>query len=212
MEGESTLIVGRGRAGKTGFALDLLDDQKTDKKIIIVPQITNNELLQYDSIDWPVMSAQELADAFNKRETDAFVVIVSPLVKDQPSIFVILLDPMFRDFVIFADELAVLTSDNDDKIAFKNYIRHVGQNNQKFFGTSHRIIDDMPPVTALNVQKIYFVGQLSNSKEIQNLYDVSNIDSEMTLDEFTEKLKSQPKKYNWWDKKPDKNAVFLIFY
>jgi hypothetical protein len=53
---------------------------------------------------------------------------------------------------------------------------------------------------------------LANKKEVQNLYDVSNIDDEMTLDEFAEKLRKQPKKYPWWDPKPSREAVFLIFH
>jgi hypothetical protein len=213
MEGSSTLVIGRGRVGKTGFALDLVDEEQTDQVIILAPQITNSELLEFPFIETPIMSADELADAFNAREEGEgpLVVLISGKLKGQPSIFKILRDPMFRDFCILADELAVLTSDHDDEEEFKIFIRHVGQNNQKFIGTSHRIKDDMPPVTALNVQKIYFVGPLADDDEVNKLYSVANVNKAMNRKAFGEKLLNQPEKYDWWNDKPNREAVFLIF-
>lgn len=217
MNGESELIIGRGRAGKSGFAVLKVEKSKRQKKLIIVPQITINLLHKYDSIGWPLFNAEQLRQAWNDCETDALVVIYNGVTpKDvregRQSIWKILTDNYFRDFLIFGDELAVLTSEAEDEKEFKVFIRHVGQNNQHFLGTSHRIVDDMPPVTALNVQKIWFIGRLNNGKEIEKLYNAGNVDSEMTIEQFTDKLKSQPKKYDWWSDHPNENAAFLIFY
>ncbi len=215
MEGESTLIVGRGRTGKTGLGIDKVEKIKTDLKIFLVPRITHPEFHPsktiYEYYEDPIMSADELEEAVEKSDK-GLIVFITKKVKDQPSIWEILRDERFRNFVICADELAVLVSDAQDKEEFKVFIRHVGQNNQKFIGITHRIIDDIPPVTALNVQTIIFVGRLANKKEQQNLYDVSNVDDEMDFDQFCEKLRKQPKKYPWWEKNPSEDALFLIYH
>jgi len=207
MNGSSTLIIGRGRAGKTGYALDLVAS-KSEKFLVLAPQITNPRLSEFDSYSPPIMSGDELREAYNKSE-GSLVLIITEKVKDQPSIWKILRETQFNGLVILADELAVLVSDHDDEVEFKIFIRHVGQNNQLFFATSHRIRDDVPPVTPLNVQRIEFVGPLSDEEEIRKLYGVSNV--RMSRQEFATKLKNQPLKYNWWDKNPNKTAIFTIF-
>ena len=212
MNGRSVLIIGRGRAGKTGYALDRVEEIAT-KFLVLAPQVTNPELDSEKSpimtYSHPIMSGDELREAYNKAEDMPLVVIITERQKGQPSIWKILREKQFKGLVILADELAILVSDNEDETEFKIFIRHVGQNDQKFFATSHRIKDDVPPVTPLNVQEIVFVGQLADEDEMRKLKGVSNVF--MTKEEFYLKLQNQPQKYDWWSKNPNKEAVFVIF-
>lgn len=212
MEGKGTLVIGRGRKGKTGFILfKILPASKKKKKLIIVPRLTNNALLKYDSIDWPIWSAEDLLDAFSESQTEALVVYIGIKEKGQPSIWAILRNSLFRDFFIFADELKILTMDSDDKTEFADgFIRVVGQNNQEFVGASHRITGDIPPVTVDNVQEVYYIGRTHRDDEIENLWKICSLDDQMDRETFEEKIKNQPEKYDWWNKHPNEAAAWLI--
>lgn len=207
MNGYSTLIIGRGRSGKTGFALSYAEE-RAEKFLIIAPQITNPRFEEFDQYTHPIMNVEELRQAYNQSK-GPLLLLITEQIKGQPSIWKILRNPQFKDLVILADELAVLTSESEDEKEFKVFIRHVGQNNQIFIATSHRIRDDVPPVTPLNVQKIIFVGTLADEDEMRKLKGVSN--TRMSKDEFYSKLKTQPEKYDWWNKNPNKKALFYIY-
>lgn len=212
MNGESALIIGRGRAGKTGFAIKYITKQRPARWFIIAPRITNPLLKNYAFIENPE-SAEEIADAFNDNDADPLVILLTEprLKKGKPSIWKMMTDPYFRDFYIMADELAVLNSESEVEKDFDSFIRLVGQNNQHFFGLSHRIKDDVNPVVPLNVEKIWFVGRLADEEEARKLYSLSSLRDEMTFDDFTKKLKSQPKKFEWWSEHMNWEAAWLIY-
>ena len=207
MNGKSILIIGRGGSGKTGLALEYAES-KAEKFLIVVPQITNPRLEEFDSYYFPITTGEELREAYNKSE-GPLVLVLAETQKGQPSIWKILREPQFKDLVILADELAVLVSESDDEKEFKVFIRHVRQNNQIFISTTHRIRDDVPPVTPLNVYTIVFVGHLNDEDEIGKLYKVSNVPLDKKT--FETRLKNQPPQYNWWDKTPNKGAYFILF-
>ena len=218
----STLIIGRGRVGKTGFTRDLVEGTKPEKLLIIAPRITNVQVFKkYNSIDWPVMTAAELEGAYNQSVDDyveadvdqvgLVVLLTAKPVKGQPSIWEILRDERFRDFTIWAEELSVLTAETNDWNEFDYFIRVVGQNNQHFFANTHRLKRDVNPAWLANIQKIYFVGPLADAGEVEILYCQSNISTKLSKDEFAEKLKNQPEKYDWWSAHPNQAAAFLIY-
>ena len=216
-EGFSVLIIGQGRAGKTGKGVSRIKESPRPRKLFIAPRITNKELLgKMSRIDWPITSAQQLADAYNwemeqEDATEFVLVVITEKEKNQPSIWKVLRDEKFKGFCICADELAILVSDSEDAKEFEIFIRCVGQNDQEFIGLNHRIKADLPKVTALNVQEILYVGSLADDDELENLWAVSNLKADMDKNTFIEILRSQPKKYNWWDKKPNEKAVFKIY-
>lgn len=213
-EGESTLIIGRGRAGKSGFTFDIREEEeKSNREIILAPRKTIKAKMEgLEEIDWPIMNADELADAWNTKElSKPLLVLIMEHQKNQPSIWSILRDPRFEGFAIQAEELSVLTSRKEDHDAFDTFIRVVGQSNQYFYANTHRLRADIDPAWLANFQRIFFIGQLADDQEIQTLYSASNVSSEMTLEDFTNRLRTQPKKYNWWDKFPNKNAAFQIY-
>ena len=217
MLGISELVVGPGKVGKTGGCLLMVKKAKPEKLLIIAPRITHKNFYDFRQIDWPVMNADELVEAFNDDEKERpfdgkLLVIVSPrLEKGQPPIWEILQDPYFRDFYIYADEIAILNKLPVMENAFDDFIRTVGQNNQHFLGCTHRIVDDLSRVAPLQVDKIYVVGQLSDEREMKGLYGVSNLRGKMTFDEFSAKLMAQPECFNWWSDHPNWSTFFLIY-
>lgn len=216
-EGYSTLIIGRGRAGKSGFTFDLIEEEDhPEKYLIIAPRRTIKAKMDgLDFVDWPIMSADDLEQAWNdhaeKNTKGPLLVLIFEKFKGQKSIFEILQDERFRGFTIHVEEMAIMTSDLEDWKAFDKLIRVVGQSDQHLYANTHRIKRELDPAWLANFQKIYFVGSLFAKDEAQILYDNSTVSNEMTFEEFEGKLKNQPKKYNWWDPSPDKGSVFLIY-
>ena len=222
-EGDSTLIIGRGRVGKSGYTFDLVEEEeKSDNVIILAPRRTILAKMGtgqegdpgLDFIDWPIKSADDLADAWNehaKEDDGPLLVLIQRHEKGQPSIWEILQDERFNRFTIHAEELAVLTSRKEDWDAFDIYIRTVGQRNQFFYANTHRVRADIDPAWVQNFQRIIYVGPLADDQELASLYGVSNISTKMTREEFYAKLAGQPEKYDWWSKQPNKEAAFIIF-
>lgn len=217
MEGQSTLIIGRGRVGKSGFTFDLVEEEeRSDLHLVISPRRTIQEKMEdMDFVSWSIMNADDLETAWNdhakERKGPLLVLLINPAVKGQQSIWEILRDERFRNFTIHAEELAILTASKEDWDQFDVFIRVVGQNNQNFYANTHRIKRDLSPAWIMNFQRIFFVGPLFNGEEAQALYDASTVCTKMDFKAFEEKLKNQPEKYNWWDPYPNKNASFQIY-
>lgn len=220
-EGSSTLIIGRGRVGKSGFTSDLVEESRPEKLIIVAPRITNQKKLKkYKFVDEPIMSPQQLAAAYNRavdeyekegsKTVGLLILLTNKPVKGQPSIWEVLRDPLFRDFTIWGEELAILTAEKADWDAFDYFIRVVGQNNQKFFVNTHRMKREINPAWVSNFQRIFYVGRLAAVDELHILYDESTVSTTMTFEQFQERLSTAPEKYDWWAPFPNKEAAFLI--
>lgn len=211
MEGQSELIIGRGRSGKSGYGIRKVERLNPPRLLIIAPRITNPLLNKYSYFEEQIESAEELDEAISDARDNRLLLIISEVSKDHPTIWKILQDPKFRNLVILGDELAVLTSDAQSEKDFDKFIRLVGQNNQLFFGITHRLKKDINPVVPINVQRIVFIGASANKAENQILYDISNISAKMDFNEFEETLKNQPLKFPWWEKNPGEIGVFEIY-
>src|SRR5271154_1917049 len=89
-DGESTIIIGMGRSGKTGNAVLRLRASERPLKFFVAPRVTNKILLKdMDRVDWPIESADQLIEAYNKAQedenaSDIFLIIVPPKLKGEP--------------------------------------------------------------------------------------------------------------------------------
>lgn len=217
MNGQSIFIIGQGRSGKSGLATDFIEGkapvppmpeikkEKLEQRwIIIAPSRTHPFLygLDYISDAEPKEGtlSQKILEAYNQAKTHLLILcktknenLFSALSQEDENE-----EALFKGFNIYLDEAAIVTANMKDD--FESFVRQVGQRDMLFVMSSHRIQGDISPVISLNVMWIFWVGPLMDEREIDRLYEKSNVT--MKRDEFAERLYHQ-EKYMWWltDKK-----------
>jgi len=212
MDGESFLVIGKGGTGKTGFVLRQIRKTHPEKFLILAPSIRHPWLKEIDSPDYGVETKDDLVAAWEDSETEGTLILVpyrESRDKRKP-IWRILSDEEFNGFTIFADELAVLNNHGEDEDAFNSFITGVRARDQKFWATLHRIPKNVDGIVLANVEKIYFVGRVSEPKELESLWNISNQTGDMTFQQFSEKLSRQDEVFEWW-KKEHPNTATAVF-
>jgi hypothetical protein len=224
-EGEGIIIVGMGRRGKSGKGVLTLRADPRPIKFIIAPRMTNKTLMKDldrnqngDGEYYQIQDADHLSEIYNKAQeekspSDIFLIVVPKRPKGCtfPTIFKILQDKRFHGAAFMIDEVKVLTDDAESFDDLDNLIRLVGQYDQFCILISHKIRRDMSTAAPLNVQQIWYVGSLADKGELKAIWEVSDLAGEMDFVQFEEIMRSQVKKYDWWNKKPNEKAVIKIY-
>lgn len=226
MNGVSIFIIGQGRSGKSGLAHDFIegkapappmpeifrDSPKREKWIIISPTRSTHPALfalDYISDAEPEEGtlAEKILKAYDRAETHLLIVAKN---RRSPALFEALGaedengNALFYGHAIYLDEAAIVTQRIPD--AFEEFVRQVGQRDQIFVFSSHRIVSDISPVVSLNCMWIIWVGPLMDTKEMNNLYERGNV--ARTRESLEIELASKIK-YPWWDEKLKKTADSL---
>jgi hypothetical protein len=199
--GNSTLIIGPGEAGKTAFCQDLVE---IGPHIWVGPEPTNPglEIYQYwyDS-DSDLEHVKPLLDG---KHTLAIWVR-----NDNPRLFDYL---ERRNITLVLDDITCFTQQPappELKNRFIRWARLIKTRDQHVYMTTHRAIDDLPPLFYRNLFKnIYYVGPQTHPKEIEQVFWLKSAKMNITKEELTQKLGTL-EVYDW-QRKNQQSAVLQI--
>ncbi len=184
--GKLTLYGGRRGTGKTTVALRAV--AREEQAIVVVPALTNPALLSYDHI---ADGSYEYYDLQN--QLDWYPKIRVDLVNGKTDLFKVLSKlhgTTETNLTILLDDLPTLLS--GDKELWDDFEKlmlvKLRWQNLNVIGTLHRMTGDIPRKAIVCCDQFYWVGRLSDDREIKALYEISG--SDMTEDVFAAKLKA----------------------
>src|ERR1700678_2986105 len=181
--GDSTLIIGPGEAGKTAFCEDIVEEEYPHY-IWVGPEPTNPGLEKYHWWNDSDADLENVKPLLNGQHTLAIWVQ-----NDNPRLFDYL---EHRNLVIVLDDITTFTqppAPPELKQKFTRWARLIKTRDQHVFMTTHRAIDDLPPVFYRNLFKnVYYVGPQTHPKEIEQLFWIKSAKWNVSKDELTQKL------------------------
>jgi hypothetical protein len=178
--GKSHLILGLRGSGKTTVALRQF--RRHEYGIIIAPSMSNPELLKYDHIDDSnLLDLQQLVVDRHKFRVD--------VIEGNEHLFEELSKihgTENTNLPVLLDDLSAVMSSPKLKEDLVSFTRKLRYHNLDVTMTTHRISGDLPRTVVVLSDTIAWVGPLSNKKEIDLLYEATDIDIE--YEPFSERL------------------------
>jgi hypothetical protein len=186
--GNGRLILYGGRRGTGKTTVSLREVARDKRAIVVVPALTNPALISYDHIEDGSYEYYNL-----QNEITAYPKIRVDLVNGKTDLFEVLSKlhgTPESNLTIMLDDLPTLLS--GDKKLWDDFERvllvKLRWQNLKIIGTLHRMTGDIPRKAIVTCDEFYWVGKLSDAREIHALYEISG--SDMTEDDFAAHLKS----------------------
>jgi len=214
MDGAVIILIGEGKSGKTTLALDFCDNiammemfnhkaPKYHKAILVTPQESNPRFVMpppHGEFDFIVDHGQSFKDAY-KRASGHLRIIVN---EERADLF-----KRLEDYpIVLLDELTLLISENESEKAFKKFCRNVRSREQTIIITTHRLLDDLPPVVRGELcRKLIQVGPVRDRQKQRVLYNHGNIAGAIGFESFCQSME-RLEPYNYQRK--NKNGWYIV--
>lgn len=171
-----SLYLGLGKSRKTTLALE----DAGEEFVTVASEVTHPyiETLPYleDSTKMFMAKARK-AD----KEEKSFLIL---MLEDNPEVFEFLIE---TNKTILLDDAAFLNAEPELKHPLKKFIRHIRHRKKRVLVTTHRAVDDLPPIAYFYATRIHQIGPLFDKGESQILFKRRTVN--IDFEEFYQKLK-----------------------
>lgn len=189
-----SLYLGLGKSRKTTLALEdgtgehiphdgsWRPGPKTGDLVVVTSEITHDALIPFPYIEDTASSFLQKALRADKERRQLLILMI----QDNPEVFDFLIQ---TNKTILLDDAAFLNAEPDLKKPLKKFIRHIRHRKKRVLITTHRAVDDLPPIAYFYATRIHQIGGLQDEGEARLLFKRRTLNVDFA--EFYQKLKNQ---------------------